>query len=85
MCGICGIVRARPPGPVDDASLRRMRDTLIHRGSDDEGLFISENVGLGQRRLSIVDLSGGHQTMTNTDETVWITYIGFGFHELKQT
>ena len=57
MCGICGIVRMTPPGRVDEDVLRRMRDTMVHRGPDDEGLFISGNVGLGHRRLSIVDLS----------------------------
>ncbi len=85
MCGICGVVRICPPGRVDDDLLTRMRDTLIHRGPDDEGLFISENVGLGHRRLSIVDLSGGHQPMTNADETIWITYNGelYNFRELR--
>ena len=85
MCGICGVVRVTPPGPVEENSLRRMRDTMIHRGPDDEGLFISGNVGLGHRRLSIVDLSGGHQPMANADETSWITYNGelYNFRTLR--
>src|SRR5438552_10753938 len=85
MCGICGIVRMTPPGRVDEDVLRRMRDTMVHRGPDDEGLFISGNVGLGHRRLSIVDLSGGHQPMANADETIWITYNGelYNFRELR--
>ena len=74
-----------PPGRVDEDVLRRMRDTMVHRGPDDEGLFISGNVGLGHRRLSIVDLSGGHQPMANADETIWITYNGelYNFRELR--
>jgi asparagine synthase (glutamine-hydrolysing) len=85
MCGICGVVRVKPPGPVDEDILRRMRDAMVHRGPDDEGLFIAGSVGLGHRRLSIIDLSGGHQPMANGDETVWITYNGevYNFQELR--
>jgi asparagine synthase (glutamine-hydrolysing) len=62
-----------------------MRDTMVHRGPDDEGLFIGGNVGLAHRRLSIVDLSGGHQPMASADETAWITYNGeiYNFRELR--
>ncbi len=58
---------------------------MVHRGPDDEGLFIERNVGLGHRRLSIIDLSGGHQPMSNGNETIWITYNGelYNFHELR--
>ena len=77
MCGICGI--AIPQGvnqDVDAATLVRMRDSLTHRGPDDGGLYIDRAVGLGHRRLSIVDLAGGHQPMSNEDGSVWITYNG---------
>lgn len=85
MCGICGVVRLSPPGPVDEDLLIRMRNTMTHRGPDDEGLFIAGNVGLGHRRLSIIDLAGGHQPMGNDDGTVWIVYNGeiYNFRELR--
>jgi asparagine synthase (glutamine-hydrolysing) len=77
MCGICGIAAPQKLGySADEAMLVRMRDTLTHRGPDGAGLFIDEGVGLAHRRLSIVDLAGGHQPMTNEDGTVWITYNG---------
>jgi asparagine synthase (glutamine-hydrolysing) len=54
----------------------RMRDVLAHRGPDDAGLYLREGIGLGHRRLSIVDLGGGHQPMTNEDNTVWVVFNG---------
>ena len=56
--------------------LERMRDVLTHRGPDDEGMFIDGRVGLGHRRLSIVDVASGHQPMTNEDGTLHIVYNG---------
>jgi asparagine synthase (glutamine-hydrolysing) len=76
MCGIAGIVNLNPHARVDEARLKRMRDVLRHRGPDGAGLWIDGPVGLGHRRLSIVDLAGGHQPMANEDESVWITYNG---------
>jgi len=76
MCGIAGIVSLDPREAVDQARVKRMRDALRHRGPDGEGLWAEGLVGLGHRRLSIVDVAGGHQPMTNEDETVWITYNG---------
>jgi asparagine synthase (glutamine-hydrolysing) len=76
MCGIVGILKLTPHGHVDEARLKRMRDVLHHRGPDGAGLWIDGPVGLGHRRLSIVDLAGGHQPMTNEDATVWITFNG---------
>ncbi len=76
MCGIVGIVRLKPGEPVDKGRLARMRDVLRHRGPDGEGLHVSGPVGLGHRRLAIVDVAGGHQPMANEDETVWITFNG---------
>jgi asparagine synthase (glutamine-hydrolysing) len=77
MCGICGI--AVPQGvnkEVEASALVLMRDSLTHRGPDDGGVYIDGGTGLGHRRLSIVDLAGGHQPMSNEDGTVWITYNG---------
>ena len=61
---------------VSRAVLEAMRDVITHRGPDDEGIFIDGNIGLGHRRLSIVDVSRGHQPMTNEDATLHITYNG---------
>src|SRR5262250_559597 len=76
MCGIVGIVNFNPQEIVDDARLKRMRDVLRHRGPDGEGLLIDGPVGLGHRRLAIVDPTGGHQPMANADGTVWIVFNG---------
>ena len=84
MCGICGIYNVKTQQPVDRRILKDMNDTLKHRGPDDEGFYISNTVGLGQRRLSIIDLEGGKQPMANEDETIWITFNGeiYNFKEL---
>src|SRR5215813_13429241 len=76
MCGIAGIVSLDPRELVDQARVKRMRDVLRHRGPDGEGLWTEGPVGLGHRRLSIVDVVGGHQPMTNEDQAVWIVYNG---------
>src|SRR5919109_582826 len=76
MCGICGVMRLQPPEPVDRAALIRMRDVMTHRGPDQDGLFVSDNVGFGHRRLSIIDLSSGTQPMTSADGTVVVSYNG---------
>ena len=70
MCGIVGILRLDPGPPVDPGRLTRMRDILRHRGPDGEGLHIKGPVGLGHRRLAIVDVAGGQQPMSNEDGTV---------------
>ena len=77
MCGICGIaVPKKLNRRVDESLLTRMRDTLTHRGPDDAGNFVDGGIGLGHRRLSIVDLGGGHQPMTNEDGQVQIVFNG---------
>src|SRR5438046_3733016 len=76
MCGIVGIVKLNPQAAVDEVGLKRMRDVLRHRGPDGEGLWIEGPVGLGMRRLAIVDVTGGHQPMANEDRTVGIGYNG---------
>jgi asparagine synthase (glutamine-hydrolysing) len=76
MCGIAGIVKRDPLEAVDEARLKGMRDVLRHRGPDGEGLWVDGPVGLGHRRLAIVDVRSGHQPMANEDESVWITYNG---------
>jgi len=76
MCGIAGIVKLNPDDMVDEARLKGMRDVLRHRGPDGEGLWLDGPVGLGHRRLSIVDVAAGAQPMANEDESVWIIYNG---------
>src|ERR1041384_3795875 len=77
MCGINGIAFSKRSGRlVDERVLARMRDILRHRGPDDDGIFIDGRVGLGHRRLSIVDVGGGHQPMTNEDRSIHIVYNG---------
>jgi asparagine synthase (glutamine-hydrolysing) len=80
MCGICGIYEYAAAQPTISAALiERMRDTMVHRGPDDAGVYVSQDrrVGLGNRRLSIVDLSpAGHIPMPNEDGRVWIAYNG---------
>src|SRR5207245_1417996 len=73
---IAGIVKRDPRETVDEARLKRMRDVLRHRGPDGEGLLLDGPVGLGHRRLAIIDVAGGHQPMANEDETIWIVYNG---------
>ncbi|MGH9940773.1 MAG: asparagine synthase (glutamine-hydrolyzing) [Pyrinomonadaceae bacterium] len=77
MCGINGIAFSSRSGRrVEVGVLERMRDTLTHRGPDDSGIFSDGRVGLGHRRLSIVDVAAGHQPMTNEDDTLRIVYNG---------
>jgi len=77
MCGINGIAfSSRSRRRVDATALKTMRDVITHRGPDDDGIYIDENVGLGHRRLSIVDVASGHQPMTNEDGSLYITYNG---------
>ena len=76
MCGICGIVRADPNAEVSADVIERMSDSIAHRGPDDAGMYLNGRVGFGFRRLSIIDLAGGHQPMSNEDSSVWIVYNG---------
>jgi asparagine synthase (glutamine-hydrolysing) len=76
MCGIAGILKLDPRETVDEARLKRMRDVLRHRGPDGEGLWMEGPIGLGHRRLAIVDVAGGQQPMTNEDGSAWIIYNG---------
>src|SRR6202166_1928324 len=76
MCGIAGMVQTHADGAVSEAVIHRMCETLVHRGPDDEGIFVKGGVGLGMRRLSIIDLSGGHQPVFNEDRSVWIVFNG---------
>jgi asparagine synthase (glutamine-hydrolysing) len=76
MCGICGIVELDGIRRFTEEDLQVMAGAIRHRGPDDEGTVVSGPVGLGFRRLSIIDLPGGHQPMTNEDGTIWIVFNG---------
>jgi asparagine synthase (glutamine-hydrolysing) len=77
MCGINGIgFSTRSGRQIDAGVLKRMRDVITHRGPDDDGIYIDGRVGLGHRRLSIVDVAAGHQPMSTVDGSLYITYNG---------
>src|SRR4051812_34667369 len=84
MCGIAGLIDLKARG-VGRGQVERLCARLAHRGPDEEGYHVEGGVGLGQRRLSIIDLSGGKQPMGNEDGTVWVTFNGeiYNFQELR--
>src|SRR5687767_3785047 len=85
MCGIAGLLR-QDGRPVDGELLRRMTDVLAHRGPDGHGFHVDGAVGLGHRRLSIIDLATGSQPMATADGALWISYNGevYNFQELRR-
>src|SRR4029453_1591607 len=76
MCGICGAVSWH--APVESDHLQAMTDTMVHRGPDADGFYVSpeRDLGLGFRRLSIVDLNTGDQPMSNEDDSIWLVFNG---------
>jgi asparagine synthase (glutamine-hydrolysing) len=85
MCGICGKLEFDQEARVATGLVRQMADAIVHRGPDDEGFYINGQVGLGFRRLSIIDLSGGHQPLSNEDGSIWIVFNGeiYNYQELR--
>ena len=85
MCGICGHIKIASDEPVDQNTIRRMAQTIFHRGPDDDGYFFDRSLGFGFRRLSIIDLSGGHQPMSDAEESVWLVFNGeiYNYKELR--
>jgi asparagine synthase (glutamine-hydrolysing) len=85
MCGIAGQFNFQRHEPVERETIVRMARSIAHRGPDDEGFFIAGPVGLGFRRLSIIDLAGGHQPMSDVRETVWVIFNGeiYNYKELR--
>ena len=85
MCGIVGIFCHQGDRPVDEAVLHKMNETLVHRGPDDGGVHIEPGIGLGHRRLSIIDRSGGHQPIYNEDKSVSVVFNGeiYNYRELR--
>ncbi len=86
MCGICGQFNFGNHAPVQRADIESMTRSIVHRGPDDEGYFLDGPLGFGFRRLSIIDLGGGHQPMSDQEESVWVVFNGeiYNFPELKR-
>ena len=84
MCGICGFYQPNNIADIND--LKLMNNQIIHRGPDDDGYYFNGRVGLAARRLSIIDLSTGHQPLTSYSKNSWITYNGevYNFKELRE-
>jgi asparagine synthase (glutamine-hydrolysing) len=76
MCGIAGIYNFKTLEPISKGTLKAMTDTLVHRGPDAEGFYTSGALGLGHRRLAIIDLDGGHQPIANEDQSIWVVFNG---------
>lgn len=85
MCGICGQFNFAKDAPASRETVRAMARSIAHRGPDDEGFHFDGGLGLGFRRLSIIDLSGGHQPMSDAQESIWVAFNGeiFNFPELR--
>ena len=85
MCGIAGVVSASRESNINEGLVRHMCDQIMYRGPDDEGIYVADGAGLGMRRLSIIDLSGGHQPVFNEDRNAWIVFNGeiYNFPELR--
>jgi asparagine synthase (glutamine-hydrolysing) len=86
MCGICGIVNSNPGQPVDRDALTGMNEAMRHRGPDAQGIYINGHLGLGHRRLAIIDLETGQQPMANEDKSLWLVFNGeiYNFPDLRR-
>jgi len=82
MCGIAGVVQFKRDAQIDIDALRQMCAAMVHRGPDDKGIYTEGRVGLGVRRLSIIDVVGGHQPISNEDGTLWIVFNGEIYNHL---
>ena len=85
MCGIAGILELGRDMRASAAALREMCRVISHRGPDDDGFYTDGAVGIGMRRLSIVDVAGGHQPISNEDGSVWVVFNGeiYNYQELR--
>lgn len=85
MCGIIGFVNLKQR-TASERIARAMNDAITHRGPDDEGFYFRDNMALGMRRLSIIDLAGGHQPISNEDGTIWVVFNGeiYNYRELRE-
>lgn len=83
MCGICGVVNIEHEDPVKSDILKEMCDVIKHRGPDDEGFLLDGHVGIGMRRLSIIDLNTGKQPISNENGSVWIVFNGEIYNHIE--
>src|SRR3989440_173748 len=86
MCGIAGVMKFGQDVRVESSVIRQMCAAMMHRGPDDEGVYTDGRIGIGMRRLSIIDVAGGHQPINNEIGTVWIVFNGeiYNHSELRQ-
>ncbi len=87
MCGIAGIFNFSSPGkPISEDNLKNMLSSIRHRGPDESGIYVGNNFGIGNVRLSIIDISGGQQPLSDSSGRYWIVYNGelFNYIELKR-
>ncbi len=86
MCGICGVASPGKTIEVSKSILEKMNNAMLHRGPDGEGYYINDQVGLGSRRLSIIDVNGGDQPISNEDKSIWIVFNGeiYNYRELRE-
>ncbi len=86
MCGICGVVSATKYAPLEAVELKRICQVLRHRGPDDEGYYVGPHIGLGMRRLSIIDLETGQQPISNEDQSLLMVFNGeiYNYRELRR-
>src|SRR3954464_10898954 len=85
MCGIAGKFNFDPSNPIDREQLSAMTTAVAHRGPDSDGFYVAAGIGLGHRRLSIIDLSTGDQPITNEDSTIWVVFNGeiYNFADIR--
>src|SRR5438309_10343871 len=86
MCGICGVYEYENRRPVEKQILSGMLGVIRHRGPDDEGLYLNRHIGIGMRRLSIIDLAGGKQPIWNEDGSIAVVFNGeiYNYVELRE-
>lgn len=86
MCGIVGKIALSSKATVDETLIRRMCGSIVHRGPDDEGVYVADGVGIGMRRLAIIDLKTGHQPISNESRSIWIVFNGeiYNFQDLRK-
>jgi asparagine synthase (glutamine-hydrolysing) len=84
MCGIAGYIGGQFPAKSEE--VHQMCQAIVHRGPDDEGIYARGPAALGMRRLSIIDVAGGHQPIHNEDQTIWVVFNGeiYNFPELRR-
>jgi asparagine synthase (glutamine-hydrolysing) len=85
MCGIAGRINLKPGEPIGSHLIYQMLDAIRHRGPDDLGVFVDDQIGIGSTRLSIIDVAGGHQPISNEDDTIWVVFNGeiYNYLELR--